>query len=353
LYYIKYEFLKLKKFFLLKLHFNLFNFVIDFLTLNLIANNIKSLSTDNKDYSNDSINNKNFDESGYSIKLRNKALLEDTSVSSLNYRNRETTINSTKEKSINKNLTYIDDKYRKIVSSECNLNILKLKKKISTNSVKLLFSKKYLTTSLRLLVIWFANSFVSFGLLYSLPRLFDKNSNNKQDSMKQLIKTMLFVLPSSILKGYISDLKFLGRRNTLALAVLIASINAIICFSVNSYLYLFTGLLKFSVQITIVILSIYTCEVYPTEIRSFALGFGMSINKFGGFLSSFGCELFDIFIPKGSFLMFGIICFISFLFTVGLKYETVGKPLDCDDSEDDENLSKIKYIKDILNFFEV
>lgn len=224
--------------------------------------------------------------------------------------------------------------------------MLKLKKKINTNSVKLLFSKKYLTTSILLFVIWFSTSFVSFGLLYSLPKLFDKvSNNNKQDSMRKMIKTMLMVSPSAILRGYISELKFLGRKNTLAIGFFGAFINSIVCFLVGNYLHFFSGMLKFSIHISSGTVSIYTSEVYPTEIRSFAIGFGTSITRIGAFLSSFACEIFDGLTPKGSFIMFGVTCLISWICSLSLKHETLGKPLDFDvDNDEDENLKSKNFV---------
>lgn len=236
-----------------------------------------------------------------------------------------------------------EEKYTKVVNIQCNLDMLKFKKKINTNSVKLLFSKKYLLTSILLTVIWFSTSFVSFGLLYSLPKLFDKvSNNNKQDSMHKMIKTMLFVSPSAILRGYISELKFLGRKHTLALGFFGALVNSIICFSICSNLHFFSGMLKFFIHVSSGTVSIYTSEVYPTEVRSLAIGFGTSITRVGAFLSSFACEIFDGFTPKGSFMLFGITCFVSWICSMSLKYETLGKPLDYDvDNDEDENLKSI------------
>jgi sugar phosphate permease len=193
-----------------------------------------------------------------------------------------------------------------------------------------------------LFVIWFSTSFLSFGLLYSLPKLFDKvSNNNKQDSMRKMIKTMLLVSPSAIVRGYISELKFLGRKNTLALGFFGALVNSIICFSISNYLHFFSGMLKFSIHISSGTVSIYTSEVYPTEIRSFAIGFGTSITRIGAFLSSFACEISDSFTPKGSFIMFGITSFISWICSLSLKHETLGKPLDFDTDDEDVNLKSI------------
>ena len=200
---------------------------------------------------------------------------------------------------------------------------------INPNSASLLFSNKFFSTSFLCSFIWFSTSIVSFGLMYTLPKIYEKSSeNNKQDSMRKMIKTMLFVSPSAFIRGYISEIKFLGRKKTMGLGFLGAFINSLICFFFSNYLHVFSGLLKFSIHISVGIISIYTSEVYPTEIRSLAIGFGISITRLGAFVSPYLCELFDNLTPKGSFIIFAVTSFISFIFSLNLAYETIGKPLD-------------------------
>jgi len=192
---------------------------------------------------------------------------------------------------------------------------------------------------------------VSFGLLYTLPKQFDKiSNNNKQDSMKKMIKTMLLVSPSAIIRGYISELKFLGRKNTLALGFFGAFVNSVICYLINNNLHYFSGMLKFFINISAGTVSIYTSEVYPTEVRSLAIGFGSSITRIGAFLSTFACEIFEGLTPKGYFILFGLTCFISWICSISLKYETLGKPLDYYDvdNEEDESLKSIFFCQFIF-----
>jgi MFS family permease len=259
---------------------------------------------------------------------------------------------------------YTDDKYKKEknlnfssnsnIIKKCglgNINIQKIKTRINKGVLQQLFSKKFISSSLLLSFIWFSTSFVSFGLLYSLPKLFEKvANNNKQDSMRRMLMTMILVSPSAILRGFIADLEFLGRRNTLALGFFGAFFNSMICYFTSSNLSLFSGLLKFSIHVSSGIVSVYTSELYPTEIRSLALGFGTSLTRLGAFMSSYACELFDNISPKGSFLLFGIISFFSMVFSFSLKYETLGKPLDFID-EYNSNYGDIDY--DIENKIEI
>jgi len=287
------------------------------------------------------LKNKNFNS------INNSSKNSQLKISNFEKSTEEFSLSANNTKSDQKKEIFYDDKYTKIVKNQCNINLLKLKKNLNTNSVKLLFTKKYLRTSLLLSIIWFSTSFLNFGLLYTLPKIFDKvSNNNKEDSMRKMIKTMLMVTPSAILRGYITEIKFLGRKNTLGLGFFGGLINSILCFFITSYLHFFSGLLKFSIHISSGTVSIYTSEVYPTEIRSLAIGFGTSITRIGAFMSSYACEIFDGFTPKGSFLMFGITCFICWICSLCLKYETLGKPLDFDEEEEeDENLKSIIFKK--------
>jgi MFS family permease len=326
--------------------------------LNLNKNNNKNdkKKNKNKNSDSDSIYNSNSNSINFNIKK----------FESINNNKR----NDDNNKINNYQEVYIDDKYKKEkegknfnlninINKTCalgniNINIQKIKTNLNKNKgvLQQLFSKKFISTSLLLSFIWFSTSFVSFGLLYSLPKLFEKvANNNKQDSMRKMLKTMILVSPSAILRGFIADLEFLGRRNTLALGFFGAFINSIICYFSSSNLTLLSGLLKFSIHISSGTVSIYTSEVYPTEIRSLAIGFGTSLTRLGAFLSSFSCELFDNLSPKGSFLLFGITCFFSFVFSLSLKYETLGKPLDFTNDYSEDNYSDLDY--DVENKIEI
>ncbi|XP_053878149.1 solute carrier family 22 member 16 isoform X2 [Malaclemys terrapin pileata] len=121
----------------------------------------------------------------------------------------------------------------------------------------------------------------------------------------------------------------LGRRNTLT-PFLISS--AVICalimlipqdFSILSVLANMAG--KFAIGVAFGLIYLYTAELYPTVIRSLAVGSGSMMCRVGSIVAPFCVYLTSvwIFMPQ---LLVGIMAFLSGMLTLMLP-ETLGKPL--------------------------
>ncbi|XP_074804337.1 solute carrier family 22 member 16 isoform X1 [Natator depressus] len=121
----------------------------------------------------------------------------------------------------------------------------------------------------------------------------------------------------------------LGRRNTLT-PFLISS--AVICvlimlipqdFSILSVLANMAG--KFAIGVAFGLIYLYTAELYPTVVRSLAVGSGSMMCRVGSIVAPFCVYLTSvwIFMPQ---LLVGIMAFLSGMLTLMLP-ETLGKPL--------------------------
>ncbi|XP_075779214.1 solute carrier family 22 member 16 isoform X1 [Pelodiscus sinensis] len=121
----------------------------------------------------------------------------------------------------------------------------------------------------------------------------------------------------------------LGRRNTL-IPFLIAS--ALICafimlipqdFSILTVLANMSG--KFAIGVAFGLIYLYTAELYPTVIRSLAVGSGSMMCRVGSIVAPFCVYLMSvwIFMPQ---LLVGIMAFLTGMLTLMLP-ETLGKPL--------------------------
>ncbi|XP_013877230.1 solute carrier family 22 member 16 [Austrofundulus limnaeus] len=82
---------------------------------------------------------------------------------------------------------------------------------------------------------------------------------------------------------------------------------------------------KFAVAIAFGLIYLYTCELYPTIIRSLAVGSGSMMCRVGSVVAPFCVNLADvwIYLPQ---LIVGILAFIIGVLTLLLP-ETLGKPL--------------------------
>jgi len=126
----------------------------------------------------------------------------------------------------------------------------------------------------------------------------------------------------------ISELEFLGRKKTLALGFLGACFFSICSTFNESKLSLFSGTLNFFINISLGLVSVYTSEVYPTHLRSGALGIGNAFTRLGGITAPFICEYMDRHYDKGSFKFFAVIGLLSVFLSFGLSRETRGRELD-------------------------
>lgn len=194
---------------------------------------------------------------------------------------------------------------------------------------KLLNPRENLKLSLILSFLWFSSSFISLGLFYILPRIIQNfEFENRTESLKHIIFTMVIVFPCPMLRGLISEIKFIGRKKAIVLGFTASLITSIMCLVSSQKLILYSSFLKVFMNISIGVISVYTAEVYDTNIRSISLGFGCGIARLAGLCTPYLCDVIDNLIFRGTFFIFALFSFISIILTLCLPYETVGQPLD-------------------------
>jgi putative MFS transporter len=180
-----------------------------------------------------------------------------------------------------------------------------------------------------LIFLWYSSSLISYGLLYVMPKHFENlTKKDKADSLKSMMSSLYILALCPFLRGMISELEFLGRKKTLALGFLGAFFLSICCTYNENKLSFFSGTLNFFINISLGLVSVYTSEVYPTHLRSGALGIGNAFTRLGGITAPFICEYMDKHIDKGSFKFFAVIGLLSMFLSCGLSRETRGRELD-------------------------
>ncbi|XP_029352357.1 solute carrier family 22 member 16 [Echeneis naucrates] len=137
----------------------------------------------------------------------------------------------------------------------------------------------------------------------------------------------LVELPSYLVGCFAMDR--VGRKKTCVPALLLA---AIACFliivvpgDIEALAIVLCMIGKFSIAIAFGLIYLYTCELYPTIIRSLAVGSGSMMCRVGSVVAPFCVYLADvwIYLPQ---LIVGILAFIIGVLTMLLP-ETLGKPL--------------------------
>ncbi|XP_023256270.1 solute carrier family 22 member 16 [Seriola lalandi dorsalis] len=134
-------------------------------------------------------------------------------------------------------------------------------------------------------------------------------------------------LPSYLVGCFAMDR--IGRKKTCAPALLLAGVACMLIIVVPADIEVLAIALcmtgKFAIAIAFGLIYLYTCELYPTIIRSLAVGSGSMMCRVGSVVAPFCVYLADVwvYLPQ---LIVGILAFIIGVLTLLLP-ETLGKPL--------------------------
>ncbi|XP_058469083.1 solute carrier family 22 member 16 [Solea solea] len=134
-------------------------------------------------------------------------------------------------------------------------------------------------------------------------------------------------LPSYLVGCFAMDR--IGRKKTCAPSLLLAGVACILIIVVPPDIYILAIILsmtgKFAIAIAFGLIYLYTCELYPTIIRSLAVGSGSMMCRVGSVVAPFCVYLSDVWIHLPQ-LIVGILAFIIGVLTLFLP-ETLGIPL--------------------------
>jgi len=225
---------------------------------------------------------------------------------------------------------------RKEFSQEIKNKIIKQVRECEMNSVKpeisSLFSPHLLFTSVCLVILYSLAFLISNGTRNVMTLTFETSETHIKPTARQNIIELLTVHGISVigyfLAGFTSDIKLLGRKSTIAIGFAIMSITMLVACILRKKMSIFLAILNFFLPFTIRVMSVYSCEVYPSKIKDIANGFYGMIGKVMAFLSSFIFVALagpSKYLPYYVTIALSIVCLILVLI---LPYETHGRPLD-------------------------
>ncbi|XP_030628520.1 solute carrier family 22 member 16 [Chanos chanos] len=134
-------------------------------------------------------------------------------------------------------------------------------------------------------------------------------------------------IPSYLIGCFAMDR--VGRKRTCAPALLLSGVACMLIIVVPKDIEVLAIVLsmtgKFAIAIAFGLIYLYTCELYPTIIRSLAVGSGSMMCRVGSVVAPFCVYLADlwIYLPQ---LIVGVLAFIIGILTMFLP-ETLGQPL--------------------------
>ncbi len=217
------------------------------------------------------------------------------------------------------------------------------------SNYKILIKKRFLSLSINSWLIWFISSAGLYTTVYMLPQVLASlnpvgKSVVKRNVFKDIIISNVIAIPKTLLGGFLSDVKFLGRIRTLSITFICSAISALLVILDVFNINLYAGLIKLMTGISMAVIKIYSTEAYPTKIRGIGYGTGHSFARLAGMLVPFISE--GLWYYMGMLAPFYFILLTSLLgvySTYSLPFETLGRTLDKVEHED---LVELKEMKD-------
>ncbi|XP_030836202.1 organic cation transporter protein-like [Strongylocentrotus purpuratus] len=183
-----------------------------------------------------------------------------------------------------------------------------------------------------LICTWMVNAMVYHGLSLN-------TSNLGVNDYVAFAVSGAVEIPASLLSLVAIEIKFIGRRISLSVCLLVAGL-ACLCTSVippGAALTSVAMIGKFGISASVSILYLYTAELYPTNIRSVAMGTCSMFSRIAGIMAPLILTLAKIWTPL-PLVVYGSACVIAGLLTLFLP-ETLGHKLP-ETIEEGENVGR-------------
>ena len=177
--------------------------------------------------------------------------------------------------------------------------------------------------------IWFAVSGTYYGLSINIKNL---PGNIYLNGILIYISEIFAYL----LSGFMSNVNFLGRKNTMIgfFIISLAVYLSLIIFQIHDYFQTILSFIgRFAITGVYNIIYIYSTEIYPTPIRSMGFGTNSVCARIGGMTFPLLIEL----LSESVNYLFALVNVISIILVFFLP-ETLGKPLE--NSIPEDNIKK-------------
>ena len=200
--------------------------------------------------------------------------------------------------------------------------------------IGVLFGKKYIAATIFICVFWFALDAVTYAIaLYGPSILYSMGISRDTASGYATIIALLAIIGAVIAIIYIEKT---GRKNLTAFGFAGMVVTLVLSALVFDYFPVILLIVPLFVIFEIsqelgpgITSSIYPQELFPTEIRSTAQGFGTSISRIGALFGIFSFAFVNDAYGIGSGLIFlAAISALGLIFTIWLGKETAGKTLE-------------------------
>ena len=199
----------------------------------------------------------------------------------------------------------------------------------SSGGYKYLLSKTFMATNIKIWIIWFTMFINVIGQANLTGKWFSGGSGG---GLGSIITSVAGEIPSMVLVYNLIDRKTVGRKTLLNVFSFFTGVIFLIAFFVAEgnddlmkYIFFMT---RFGIKGVFGVMVSFTAELYPTIIRSNALGICASLGGFASCILPFILD--EIFAIKRTlpFPFFAACCFATFISSMMFPFDTTGKSLD-------------------------
>lgn len=214
----------------------------------------------------------------------------------------------------------------------------------SLHGVNIPFSKlledKYRWITIKLMFAWFTVCFVYYGTMLLLPLILAQNFElSKSSSYLTILVVSSVELVAFKLSYVVMDYPSLGRKNTTRYAFFLCLVASTILFVFETgpvSLTILFILIKCGVTIAIMVHTLlmetlypYTAEMYHTLLRSKAMGVTSLAGRLATILLGvIGVYALELMGGKLLYLIFMVVCLLSYIAMTAMPYDTLGRELD-------------------------
>ena len=202
-----------------------------------------------------------------------------------------------------------------------------------------LFKGEYLTITPIVWYNWFVNTLTFYGVTYLLPLTLSKLNQDTTTQEEQptnpydvgsVIYSCLSELPTVFVAAFVVDLKYFGRKNSMAISFLIGGILCLLSTQSTNIVPWISGT-KFFFSIAWTLNYQFTSELYPTKIRATAMGVASAIGCIGGiimpplssYLVQYGGTLFPFFFFGANALIAGVLTMVKLFDTTNIEIDDI------------------------------
>ncbi|XP_035226184.1 organic cation transporter protein-like isoform X2 [Stegodyphus dumicola] len=176
----------------------------------------------------------------------------------------------------------------------------------SGNFLDLLRTPGLWQMTLNVYFLWFVNVFVYYGLSYNTNEL-------AGDPFVNFALSGAVEFPAYVLS--IIAIRSLGRRNPLAVALIIGGVACLLCYLMPENPWWFgvtvSMIGKFCISCAFGIILVFTAEIFPTVVRNIGLGSASMVGRVGSILAPFIRELGHATHPVVPQIVYGVLAVTS------------------------------------------